>query len=205
MNYTWKGNKNKTIVVAILIATLFIACKDETEEIQTEKEKVTVDVVNNEINETRIDEDNKDINYEEIYKEKIDISDKNFCIFYLDDDEIPEIALYGDGKAHNEQVTIYTINEDEPYEIGSYGQYGTVRYSERNGYIVEEYDSAGSFYTNIYKFDGCDAVIEVALKEDYDDEQIAYYLNGEIIDEDEYSDILNGYEEGLLSIGAYSE
>lgn len=142
------------------------------------------------------------VNYESIYLKGVDISDRNYSFFYLDEDDIPELALYGKGIAHNDLVNIYTLVEGDIRELGQYGQYGTVQYVKQEGIIYEEYDSADSFYTNVYKIQDSNVDSVNNLRIDYGDDGIEYFIDSQIADESDYEEMLAEYEGKLDSVGA---
>ncbi|MBP5324166.1 MAG: hypothetical protein J6Y86_01560 [Pseudobutyrivibrio sp.] len=141
------------------------------------------------------------VNYESIYLKGVDIGDRNYSFFYLDEDDIPELALYGKGIAHNDLVNIYTLVEGDVKELGQYGQYGTVQYVKQEGIIYEEYDSADSFYTNVYKIQDSNVDTVNNLRMDYGTDGIEYYVDSATVDESEYEKVISEYEGELESVG----
>ena len=142
------------------------------------------------------------INYESIYLKTIDVGSRNYTYFNLDEDDIPELAVFGDGIVHNDLVNVYTIMEGDVKELGQYGQYGTVQYIKQEGIIYEEYDSAESFYTNIYKMQDGDVTTVNNLQMDYGEDGIAYFIDSHSADESDYREMLAEYDGKLETVGA---
>ena len=54
------------------------------------------------------------------------------------------------GVAHADGVSIYTIRKGGVYYLGDYGQYGTMQYKEREGTVIDDYDSESSYMVDVY-------------------------------------------------------
>ena len=147
--------------------------------------------------------DKKESEFIKKYFSEIDIEGRNYSLFYLNDDDIPEFAVYGDGTIHNGLVDVYTLEEGKIIEVGRVGSYDSVYYKEREGILVEEYDgSNGSYYTNIYKMEkGQNVVVEKVEVKGWD-EDIAYFVNGEETDVDTYDSRIKKYRDDLSIVGA---
>lgn len=194
--------KNKKIFVIIVMGALLSGC-GKTGVVDTSATD-NDDLVREEISIEQLEASGKysGVNYESIYLKSIDVGSRNYSYFNLDEDDIPELAVFGDGVAHNDLVNVYTIMEGDVKELGHYGQYGTVQYIKQEGIIYEEYDSAESFYTNIYKMQDGDVTTVNNLQMDYGEDGIAYFIDSHSADESDYREMLAEYDGMLETVGA---
>ena len=136
------------------------------------------------------------------YLSEINVEDRNYSLFYLNDDDIPEFAVYGDGTIHNGLVDVYTLENGVIIELGSFGSYDSVYYKDREGILIEEYDgTSGSFYTNIYKMEKGQIVVEEFEAKCWDKDK-TYFVNGEETDVDTYDSRIKKYRDDLSIVGA---
>lgn len=70
--------------------------------------------------------------YAEILRER---GDGYFELIYVDDDDVPELACFTGESAHLQQVSLYTIYQNEAVYLDDLGAYGTLAYSEKNNRI----------------------------------------------------------------------
>ncbi len=143
--------------------------------------------------------------YEKKYLSKVDVGDKNYSFFYLNDDDVPEMAVYGDGMIHNSLVDVYTIEDDEVINLGSYGGYDHIGYKEKEGVLVEEYDgNGGRLYTNIYKmgYKKCECIASFLAAAEEDGAK--YYVDDKETDGETYKSRLDEYEKHVKIVGAVS-
>lgn len=120
-----------------------------------------------------------------------DFKEVKFTLVYLDDDEIPELALVN-GTAHADRVYFYTFAEGEVACIGGSGEYGVVAYVEKEGIIFDSYDTMGNVYNNVYRIEGTEAILlqsssERWIMEEKTGEYIHIYsVDGEEVTEEEF-------------------
>lgn len=83
-----------------------------------------------------------------------------FTLFYLDGDEIPELAVVY-GLAHAHGIYIYTFVDGEVVQVGdsAYGQYGGVGYMEKEGIIFSGHDSRGDVYDIVCRIEGTKEIL----------------------------------------------
>ncbi len=87
--------------------------------------------------------------YQDYISAHSDIDENNVDYIYLDDNDSPEMVTWN-GSAHADGVSIYTIRKGEVYYLGSYGEYGAMQYREREGTVIDDYDSASSYMVDVY-------------------------------------------------------
>lgn len=87
-----------------------------------------------------------------------------FSLIYLDGDEVPELVVM-DGKAHLCDAFVYRFEEGRTVPVGTYGQYGTLLYREKEGIIFDSYDSFGDTYDYIYQIEGSQERLLQSLSE----------------------------------------
>ncbi len=87
--------------------------------------------------------------YQDYINAHSDIEENNVDYIYLDDNDSPEMVTWS-GVAHADGVSIYTIRKGEVYYLGDYGQYGTMQYKEREGTVIDDYDSESSYMVDVY-------------------------------------------------------
>ena len=225
-----KMNRAAIIGAAGLAGMLFTACgvygpaidPEETKMYETsvetdeytdilEEESASTEEVNNEADkedeaETEsLQSSEAEAEYEKKYLSKVDVGDKNYSFFYLNDDDVPEMAVYGDGMIHNSLVDVYTIEDDEVINLGSYGGYDHIGYKEKEGVLVEEYDgNGGRLYTNIYKmgYKKCECIASFIAAAEEDGPK--YYVNDKETDGETYKSRLDEYEKHVKTVGAVS-
>ncbi len=196
--------KNKAFFTTLIIGALLCGC-GRTSDVGTgniDNDDLVREEVSIEQLATRGNGDMVD--YESIYlkSDNTNIGDRNYSLLYLNDDDVPEIAVYGNGLQHNDLVEIYTIVEGDVKELGDYGMYGTIQYIKQEGIIYEEYDSAESFYTNIYKMQDGDVTTVNSLQMDYRTDGIVYTIDSHSADESDYREMLAEYDGKLVTVGA---
>lgn len=76
-----------------------------------------------------------------------------FTLIFLDGDEVPELVVM-DGDAHLCEAFVYRFEEGRAVPAGSYGQYGTLFYREKEGIVLDSYDSFGDVYDDVYQIEG---------------------------------------------------
>lgn len=76
-----------------------------------------------------------------------------FTLVFLDGDDVPELVVM-DGYAHMCSAFVYRFEEGRTIPVGSYGQYGTLFYREKEGIVLNSYDSFGNVYDDVYQIEG---------------------------------------------------
>ncbi len=199
-----------TVIMAMLLAGCNDKCEGGIKEThshvgQTEKAEKEPSVgeenesVSDDNDDKKLPSDKKEAEFIKKYLSKINVEERNYSLFYLNDDDVPEFAVYGDGTIHNGLVDLYTLEEGEIIKLGRYGSYDSVYYKEREGVLVEEYDgTSGSFYTNIYKMEKGQIVVVEKFEVKCWDEDKTYFVNGE----ETYVSRKKKYRDNLSIVGA---
>lgn len=76
-----------------------------------------------------------------------------FTLIFLDGDDAPELVVM-DGDTHLCDAFVYQFEEGRVVPVGSYGQYGTLFYREKEGIVLDSYDSFGDVYDDVYQIEG---------------------------------------------------
>lgn len=76
-----------------------------------------------------------------------------FTLIFLDGDDVPELVVM-DGDAHMCSAFVYCFEEGRTVPVGSYGQYGTLFYREKEGIVLNSYDSFGNVYDDVCQIEG---------------------------------------------------
>lgn len=87
-----------------------------------------------------------------------------FALIYLDGDDVPELVVM-DGNAHLCDTFVYRFEEGSTVPVGTYGQYGTLFYREKEGIVFDSYDSFGETYDYIYQIEGSQEKLLQSLSE----------------------------------------
>ena len=146
--------------------------------------------------------DKKEAEFIKKYLSKINVEERNYSLFYLNDDDVPEFAVYGDGNIHNGLADVYTLENGVIIELGSFGSYDSVYYKEREGILIDEYDgTSGSYYTDVYKMEK-DQVVVIDRFVVNCWEDITYFINGEETDVETYVSRKKKYRDNLSIVGA---
>lgn len=87
-----------------------------------------------------------------------DFMGAKFTLFYLDEDEIPELAIALNGFEIGSSIYIYTYKDGEVVPVGgpnaSFGCYGEVGYVEKEGILLSGYERRLQGHYDVYRMDG---------------------------------------------------
>lgn len=121
------------------------------------------------------------------YSEFLNGESGKFSLIYLNDDDIPEIAIVN-GSAHANGVALYTYDDGDVEEISEkVGTYGTFLYEERGGMIAYDNGGNGSVMANIIlSWDGSELVQEHEFIWSFSSD--TYVMDGESVSESAYND-----------------
>ena len=122
----------------------------------------------------------------------------SFALIYLDNDDIPELAVMR-GTAHSHGASIFTYEHGEAVFVEEYGQYGEMDYREREGVIFDEWDQGGIYHTWVYRIDGSrrTLLLSCSLEADFLDEanpKYVYKVEDVEVSEEQYWEALARYE-----------
>ena len=130
-----------------------------------------------------------------------------FTLVYLNDDEIPELAIVDDWR-HGDGVGYYIYADGEVVFIGEYGQYGGNRYVEKESIIFGEYDGAEAAHYWIYRIDGTKEILlqsrdlYIHWDSEYEDPEYTYIVDEKEVAEEEYMAacaMWDNYEEKVVA------
>lgn len=134
----------------------------------------------------------------EDFEKRTDYKGPEFTLIYLDDDEIPELAVL------DVNLLIYTFADGEVTSVGTYGQYGHVNYVEREGIVFSSRDEYKDVYNNVYKIKGAEEVLLQSSSESWHyevkaggegKEYCVYLVDGKEVTNDEYEAALKVWDE----------
>lgn len=135
----------------------------------------------------------------ESYAKQWENPDKNgtpgFALIYLDNDDIPELAIYDGEVTAVCGVNIYTYEQGEIVYIGEYGYYGCMYYLEKEGIVYEEYGHGVNACCSVHQIDGTtDTLLQSFSKWlEYTDgtETIiyTYMIDDKKVSEEQYEDV----------------
>jgi len=122
-----------------------------------------------------------------------------FALIYLDGDDVPELVVM-DGNAHLCDVFVYRFEEGRTVPVGTYGQYGTLFYREKEGIVFDSFDSFGDTYDYIYQIEGSRETLlhslsERNLTEDGELLGTVYTVDGEEVSWEQYREIYEKWYE----------
>ncbi len=139
--------------------------------------------------------------------------DPRLDLVYLDDDDLPELALAQDWY-HAAGVRFFTVIGGEVKDIGEegygFGEYGTAYYKERGSIVESGYYGMGALSVELFKVNE-DASIE-PLKSWYEYENIdwdsnisefIYMVDGVPVEEEEYNDTVSEWSDMTDSVFSY--
>ena len=124
-----------------------------------------------------------------------------FSLIYLDGDDVPELVVI-EGIAHACGGYVYTFEEGEVIPIGEgYGQYGAMRYREKEGIVFHDYDAFGNVYCDVYQIEGANETHLQSYSERYElpeegEELIyAYTVDGKEVSKEQYQEVFDKWHE----------
>ena len=85
-------------------------------------------------------------------EENADESDL-FTLIYLDNDDVPELAIIQSGW-RLACAEIYTYEQEKTVYVGGYGQWGWTWYLEKEGIIFHPYDHQGRGGCSVHRIEG---------------------------------------------------
>ncbi len=85
----------------------------------------------------------------ENYHSENEYENPGFSLIYIDDDEIPELAI-ADGSHHVDKVSVYTVYGGKAIEVGEYGSNGEIEYLERGNVIHSNWTGMGAALDDYY-------------------------------------------------------
>lgn len=128
-----------------------------------------------------------------------------FTLVYLNDDEIPELAIVDDW-AHGNGVGYYIYTDGEVVFIGEYGQYGGNSYAEKESIIFSEYDGAGVTHRWTYRIEGTKEILlqssDIYIHWESEDPEYTYIVDQKEVTEEEYRaacEMWDHYEEKIVA------
>ncbi len=115
-----------------------------------------------------------------------------FALIYLDEDEIPELAVI-EGWAHSSGVNIYTCEQGEAVFVGKYGQYGAMGYRQKEGIVFDDYDQGGNLYSRVYQIDKSSAELlsSYSLYNQFtetEEPEVIYEVDGQEVSQQQYQE-----------------
>ncbi len=113
---------------------------------------------------------------------------QSFAICYIDNDDIPELCLYGLGFGDGA-----IILSQQNGVVSHYRSYWSPQYIERKGFIDDGYSYGGTGGDNIIKLENGEFKVVLRTKmiwkseykkdgEDYDNQYFVYFINDNIVD-----------------------
>lgn len=157
----------------------------------------------------------RDISYFEDIKIISDhgIDDLHFDFIYLDNDDIPELAVYFESSHYvgpsilrynsitgDVEYIWYKDTSADGYDIYEYGEFGVLEYIEKQGIIYDSEAGMGAQYMSVFSTEGSNAYLEESFSL-YSEETITYY-NGNFGSETTKDNIISSIEKHGLK---YSE
>lgn len=180
----------KEIIIEILILLLCMtACGREGAEIQEEVEVQKEIGAQEEV--SMLDA------YEAILADRMPteaqaMEPAGFALIYLDDDEIPELAVI-EGWAHSSGASIYTCEQGEAVFVGKYGQYGAMGYRQKEGIVFDDYDQGGNIYSRVYQIDKSNSTLLLSYSEcwtfsETEESAVTYSVDGQEVTREQYQE-----------------
>ncbi|MDE7436269.1 MAG: hypothetical protein K2N01_10695 [Lachnospiraceae bacterium] len=116
-----------------------------------------------------------------------------FALIYLDNDEIPELAII-EGWAHASGVSIYTYEKGEAVFVGKYGQYGAMGYRQKEGIVFDDYDQGGNVFSQVYQIDKSNVTLLTSYSVYYqfmetEEPEIIYTVDGQEVSQKQYQEV----------------
>ncbi len=144
--------------------------------------------------------------YDKLY-EYIDSRGAMFNIYDLDGNGIPELLL-AEKSFHAAGVEIFTVNQDDLLNLGTYGSWGNFQFDIDRKYIHSNFYNMGSGYESIYKLENNEMVFVVSL--DFEPVNFdpvpegapipnIYYINDKEVSEKEFEEENAKYDYELLN------
>ena len=122
-----------------------------------------------------------------------------FGLIYVNDDDIPELVMYGTSEATG--MLIFTIDEDGEIDVIMSERTNSFYYAKKGNLLVNSAGVSGWSFDYIYTIeDGKWVQLARGDYEYYDadeDGTLEYYWNDEEVTEEEYEENLSSYEAGL--------
>lgn len=126
--------------------------------------------------------------YAEYILDSIHRNYQRFAICYIDNDDIPELCLYGLGFGDGA-----IILSQQNGVVSHYRSYWSPQYIERKGFIDDGYSYGGTGGDNIVKLENGEFKVVLRTKmiwkseykkdgEDYDNQYFVYFINDNIVD-----------------------
>lgn len=142
--------------------------------------------------------------YMKLYQDYIsahsEIDENNVDYIYLDDNDSPEMVTWS-GSAHADGVSLYTIRKNEVYYLGAYGQYGAMQYREREGSVIDEYDSASSYMVDVYMLKNGEMRKTHELFKPLGIDKAEGTIDDEMVSDDVLSKTLDQWQKGTKTVG----
>lgn len=89
----------------------------------------------------------------------------SFSLGYVDNDDVPELFI-SEGGAHAYGVEVYTYHNGKAVMLCSDGEFGSIGYMERKGYICGSYTGMGTTSARVYEMKNGEAEIIYTLYDD---------------------------------------
>lgn len=134
-------------------------------------------------------------------KESVGEQTSVFTLIFLDGDEVPELVVMN-GDAHLCDAFVYRFEEGGTVPVGSYGQYGTLFYREKEGIILDSYDSFGDGYDYVYQIEGNQVTLLQSFSERAETSETegewlgsVYMVDGKEVSWEQYQKVQNEWYE----------
>ncbi len=140
---------------------------------------------------------------EEYEPQRTDERGLQFALFYLDDDDVPELALT-EGWAHGQGAFVYRFQDGEVVLLGEYGEWGEMSYREKEGLIMDNYATQGNYHNWVYQLEENQAVVLQSYdmcSEGIMGEEFTYWVDEKEVSEEQYREVLEKWStDGCKSI-----
>ena len=128
-----------------------------------------------------------------------------FSLIYLDGDDVPELIVI-EGYAHACGGYVYTFEEGKIVPIGEnygggYGQYGAMRYWEKEGIVFGDYDQGGNVYCDVYQIEGSkDTLLQsysvrCEFTEEGEEPIHTYTVDGKAVSKGQFREVYDKWDE----------